>query len=410
VPYQWPNRSPLQRSGWVVPQEEGTSTDGETLLCGIAGAFSFGAAASPIDRSVIDRLSEHQRKRGPDGAGVWSTLDGRVTFAHRRLAIIETTAAGIQPMNDATGRWKVIFNGEIYNYMSVRADLESVGRVFLTNSDTEVLINAVAHWGEAGLLRLRGMYAFALWDCVEEELWLARDPYGIKPMYYAIDRGTIWFASQARALAECAPVDIGRDAAGLTGFYLWGHVPEPFTWWVGIQSLPAGHLLRVRRGENQPVAKAHFRIEDAFLNANPQPLASGELRALLLDSVRHHLVADVPIGVFLSAGIDSTVIAALATEIGATLQTVTLAFDEYAGKAFDEAPSAERVSKSLGTCHRTVRVGREAFEAMLDDFFRAMDQPTIDGLNTFIVSRIAAANELRICGPSASWGPPLLHF
>jgi len=273
-------------------------------MCGVAGAFSFAASAPPVDRSVIERLNEHQRKRGPDGSGLWSSPDGRVALAHRRLAIIDTSAAGLQPMTDATGRWRVTFNGEIYNYREVRADLESVGRVFLTNSDTEVLINAIAHWGEAGLSRLRGMYAFALWDRVEEELWLVRDPYGIKPLYYAVDKGTVWFASQARALAECAPVDTRRDAAGLTGFFLWGHIPEPFTWWAGIQAVPAGHFLRVRSGQKDVVPKSHFRIEDAFLGDDPQPLEKGELRELLLESVRHHLVSDVPVGVFLSAGVD----------------------------------------------------------------------------------------------------------
>ena len=161
-------------------------------------------------------------------------------------------------MSDATGRWVITFNGEIYNYRALRAELERLGCVFRTNSDTEVLINAVAQWGEAGLNKLRGMYAFALWDALQQELWLVRDPYGIKPLYVSESQGTIWFASQARALATCAPVDTRRDAAALTGFYLWGHVPEPFSWWAGIRMLPAGHVQRIRVGRSLSPRQAFY--------------------------------------------------------------------------------------------------------------------------------------------------------
>src|SRR5262245_18689713 len=184
------------------------------------------------------RLNDLQRRRGPDGEGLWASADSRVVLGHRRLAIIDTGASGAQPMTDATGRWVICFNGEIYNYRALRTQLEKAGCVFRTHSDTEVLINVVAQWGEAGLNKLRGMYAFALWDTLQEELWLARDPYGIKPLYVSDCGGTLWFASQARALAQCAPVNAQRDAAALVGFYLWGHVPEPFSWWAGIRMFP----------------------------------------------------------------------------------------------------------------------------------------------------------------------------
>src|SRR5262249_2563477 len=153
----------------------------------------------------------------------------------------------------------------------------------------------------------------ALWDCVERELWLVRDPYGIKPLYFAETAGTLWFASQARALARCSPTDTRREAAALAGFYLWGHVPEPFTWGAGIRRLPAGHVLRLRAGGERHT-KPFAKIEDAYVGRPACPLQPGELRSLLCDSVRHHLVSDVPVGVFLSAGIDSNVIAALASE------------------------------------------------------------------------------------------------
>jgi asparagine synthase (glutamine-hydrolysing) len=365
-------------------------------VCGIAGAFAFSSTADPIDQTIILRLNDLQRRRGPDGAGMWSSDNNRVVLGHRRLAIIDTGMSGHQPMSDATGRWVITFNGEIYNYLALRLELESRGCIFHTNCDTEVLINTVAQWGEAGLRKLRGMFAFALWDGLEQELWLARDPYGIKPLYVSQSIGTLWFASQARALSSCAPVDTRRDAAALTGFYLWGHVPEPFSWWAGIRMFPAGHVQRVRMGQAPFPPRAFASVEETYLSRPPQPLAPGELPHLMLDSVRNHLVSDVPVGIFLSAGIDSNVIAALAAETGTKLRTVTVAFDEYAGTLDDEAPLAEAAAKTLQSDHVTVRVGRDEFEGLIDDFLGCMDQPTIDGLNTYLVSRGAAMQGLKV--------------
>jgi asparagine synthase (glutamine-hydrolysing) len=258
-----------------------------------------------------------------------------------------------------------------------------------------VLINVIAYWGEAGLRKLRGMYAVALWDCIERELWLIRDPYGIKPLYVAETAGTLWFASQARALARCAPTNTSRQAAALVGFYLWGHVPEPFTWWAGIRMLPAGHVLRVR-ASGECHTKSFAKIEDAYVHRPARQLQPGELRSLLCDAVSHHLVADVPVGVFLSAGIDSNVIAALASELRPNLQSITLAFDEYAGTDDDEAPLAEAAARNFGCEHTVYRVGRREFESLIDDFFECMDQPTIDGLNTYLVSYAAAKRGLKV--------------
>jgi asparagine synthase (glutamine-hydrolysing) len=299
-------------------------------------------------------------------------------------------------MSDATGRWTITFNGEIYNYRRLRGELERLGCAFKTNSDTEVLINVIAYWGEAGLRNLRGMYAFALWDELERELWLARDPYGIKPLYVSECDGTLWFASQARALARAAPINTGRDAAALAGFYLWGHVPEPFTWWSGIRAFPPGHLQRLRAGTKVAPARAFAKVEQAYVAAPPRTLEPDELRGLLLDSVRDHLVSDVPVGVFLSAGIDSNVIAALAAEHTTRLQTITFGFHEYAGTVMDEAPLAEHTARILGSEHTTIRIGRGEFETLVDDFFASMDQPTIDGLNTYLISRAAAKLGLKV--------------
>jgi len=367
-------------------------------MCGIAGAFSFNSNLDAKHQAAVSRLNAWQAHRGPDGEGVWSSDDHAVILGHRRLAIIDTGLSGAQPMSDFTGRWTISFNGEIYNYRAVRRTLEELGYRFGTNSDTEVLINAVAEWGAAGLKRLRGMYAFALWDKLNKELWLARDPYGIKPLYIAQSGNILWFASQARALAECASIENKRDAAGLVGFYLWGHIPEPFTWWENIRALPPGCVQRFRVGKASTRVERFFDISRTYAKANPEGITPQDLSSALRDSVRSHLVADVPVGIFLSAGIDSNVIAGLAAELqeGVPLQTVTLAFDEFTGTANDEAPLAELSARNLGTDHVTVKISKDQFETLLDPFFEAMDQPSIDGLNTYLISRAAAAQGLKV--------------
>jgi len=365
-------------------------------MCGVAGGFYFGAEHRPVESAVVARLNEWQRRRGPDGEGLWLSADRRIVLGHRRLAIIETGPGGAQPMVDRSGRWTISYNGEIYNYRELRAELEELGSCFLTNSDTEVLIEVIARWGEIGLLKLRGMYAFALWDSLQQELWLVRDPYGIKPLYFAERAGTLWFASQARALANCVPGPFPVEPAALVGFHLWGFVPEPWTWWTGIRPLPAGHVLRIRTGGALHPAESYSSIQLAYINRPMPPLDRRQLRELMLDSVRHHLVSDVPVGLFLSSGVDSTVLASLSTELGLRLRTVTLAFDEYLGTADDEAPLAEEVARALGTEHETVRIGYGKFEELLSEFLDCMDQPTTDGLNTFLVSRAAAGTGLKV--------------
>jgi asparagine synthase (glutamine-hydrolysing) len=365
-------------------------------MCGISGVFSFNSSLRAEDRSAVKGLNARQANRGPDGEGLWASSDHTVIFGHRRLAIIDTGASGSQPMQDATGRWTITFNGEIYNYRSLRTELERSGIKFLTNSDTEVLINVVAQWGAEGLCRLRGMYAFALWDDLEKELWMVRDPYGIKPLYFGEGKGALWFASQARALTACAPVDRHRDSAALTAFYLWGFIPEPFTWWTGVKMLLPGHVLRIRQGKPHLQAQPFSSIPEICVAQPAKGITPEHLEHLMLDTVRHHLVADTPVGIFLSAGIDSNTIAALASVVGADLRTVTLAFEEYRGTPEDEAPLAEETAKLLGADHTTVYIGRDEFESVVDDFFAHMDQPSADGLNTYLVSRAAASLGLKV--------------
>jgi asparagine synthase (glutamine-hydrolysing) len=294
----------------------------------------------------------------------------------------------------------VTFNGEIYNYRALRRALEDKGHGFRSNSDTEVLLRLYAEYGVGMMQHLRGMFAFALWDEDRQGLLLARDPYGIKPLYVADDGRTLRAASQVKALLAGGGVDTEREAAGHVGFYLWGHVPEPYTLYRGIRALPAGHTMWVDgKGARTLVPFASLREE--LQKAEQHPLSSVEdaaviLREALVDTVQHHLEADVEVGLFLSSGLDSATLAALATEVGGRVRTITLGFEEYEGMPSDEVPLAEMLAQHYGTRHTTVRIRREDFEAGADDLMARMDQPTLDGLNSYFVSRAAAQEGLKV--------------
>jgi len=368
-------------------------------MCGINGVFAYDNSAPAVDREMVRRVRDHMAARGPDGKGEWFSPNGRVGLGHRRLAIIDLSERGAQPMVSADGRYVVVCNGEIYNYRELRRELESRGRVFVTQSDTEVLLHLYAESGAAMLRSLRGMYAIALWDTEKNELLLARDPFGIKPLYYADGKGAFRFASQVKALLH-APVDTSPDPAGHAGFYLWGSVPEPWTLYRGIRALPAGHSLVVDAGGmGEPIA--FCRISDLLMKAARDP-ASGNresainaIAASIQASVIAHQIADVPVGVFLSAGIDSCLIAATAATHGAHSYTLTLGFKEFAGTDDDEVPLAEEVARMLGSWHSTLMTSRQDFEDEREKLLLAMDQPSIDGVNTWFVARAARQMDLK---------------
>src|SRR5262245_33907472 len=209
-------------------------------MCGINGIFAYHYAANPVDREELLRTRDYMAARGPDGMGAFLSDHGRVGLGHRRLSIIDLSDAGAQPMASGDGRLVITLNGEIYNYRHLRLGLEARGRNFRSQSDTEVLLHLYAERGEAMVHDLRGMFAFAIWDADRQRLFLARDPYGIKPLYYADDGWTFRFASQVKALLAGGRVSRDPEPAGQVGFYLWGSVPEPFTTYRQIRTLPAG--------------------------------------------------------------------------------------------------------------------------------------------------------------------------
>lgn len=370
-------------------------------MCGIGAVYSYDARGTSRDDGELRAASEWMQCRGPDGSGEWTSADGRVSLAHRRLAIIDLSDAGAQPMSTVDGTLVISFNGEIYNYRELRAVLEGKGYRFHTGSDTEVLLHLYAEKGEGMVGDLRGMFAFALWDERKKGLFLARDHFGIKPLYYANDGRSIRVASEVKALLAGGSIDTAPDPIGESGFFVWGHVPEPHTMYLGIRSLPAGSTMWVdRNGVRAPRVYADIATMLATADAERVHMDAHEraerLRAAMLDTVRNHLVADVDVGVFLSAGVDSTALAALASEVGRRLRTVTLGFAEYRGTEQDETPVAEAMAKQLGTDHQTIWVTRADFTEALDDLMERMDQPSIDGVNSYFVSRAAKWAGLKV--------------
>jgi asparagine synthase (glutamine-hydrolysing) len=371
-------------------------------MCGINGLYAYHYAANPIDPVELLRTREHMAARGPDAAGEWISGDGRVGFGHRRLSIIDLSEAGAQPMASTDGNLVVTFNGEIYNYEELRRDLIARGRVFRSHSDTEVLLHLYEINGTEMVHALRGMFAFAIWDATRRSMFLARDPYGIKPLYYSDDGWTFRCASQVKALLAGGKVSRDPEPAGEVGFYLFGSVPEPFTMYRDIRALPAGSTLWVDAvGAHE--AKRYHSIARVFHDAEAQVQETGAGEALdgfreaLLDSVRHHLVADVPVGAFLSSGIDSSSLVGLMRDAGQRdIQTITLSFQEFVGTTDDEAPLAAEVARNYGTRHTTRGVSESEFAEDLPRIWEAMDQPTIDGVNTWFASKAASELGLKV--------------
>jgi asparagine synthase (glutamine-hydrolysing) len=391
-------------------------------MCGIGAIFHYNSPerlAPPGE--WLAAVNRAQRRRGPDGEGVWVAGDGLVGLGHRRLAIIDLTDAGAQPMVSIDGKARIVFNGEIYNYRELRAELEGQGCRFQSGSDTEVILELYQRCGKDCVHKLRGMYAFAIWDEGRQGLFLARDPFGIKPLYYADNGKTFMAASQVKALLAAGGVDTRPEPAGHVGFFLWGYVPEPYTCYRGIRALPAGSTLWVEKGSAGARMNRFCDVAREIaapagkVNSRKRPSIRYILEKALADSVAHHMVADVPVGVFLSAGLDSTSIAAIAARCTKEpLRTLTLGFEEYKGTLHDETPLAEMVASRLGCAHITRWVRARDFRDDLQRLLEAMDQPTIDGANTYFVSKAAAEAGLKVAlsglgGDELFGGYPSFH-
>jgi asparagine synthase (glutamine-hydrolysing) len=356
-------------------------------MCGIAGAI--GRIEPEVIRAV-QCASNAQRHRGPDDDGSWQSgevgADGAM-FAFRRLAIIDLSADAHQPMIDGATGNVIIFNGEIYNFQELRRELEALGAIFKSHSDTEVILKAYAQWGVAAISRLRGMFALAIWDARERRVLLARDRVGIKPLYVFTldrpgDRATLLFASELRSLLATGLVPRRLNPAAV-GSYIWnGFVIGPETIIEGVRLLPAGTIALVKPRSGKCELHRYWNLPDE----KPSRDGAERLRHELHTAIRQHLISDVPLGVFLSGGVDSSAVSALAAAEagGARVKTFNISFDEA---EYDESKYAAVVAGALQTEHTDVRLTQRHFHDQLSDALRSIDQPTFDAINTYFVSR-----------------------
>ena len=358
-------------------------------VCGICGWWEDrpDAAGSSAPLSAMLR---QMTPRGPDDEGSIDLLPhggGVLRLGARRLAIQDLSPAGHQPMRDPDSGCCLVFNGEIFNFLELRRELEARGRRFRSQCDTEVLLAAYGEWGERCLERFRGMFAFALWDPARQTLLIARDRLGIKPLYYAALPGGFVFASELRALLASGLVPRELDPTGLDSFLKFGAVQEPVTMVRGVRLLPAGTLLRWKAGAFR--IERYWELPAAALPLNGDPRVREQkleaLREELDRAVRMRLVSDVPLGVFLSGGLDSTMVAAIAARHSSRVKTFTVTFAE---EQFAEGRKAQKVARLLGTEHHEITVSESDLIAALPAAISAMDQPTVDGINTYFVSRV----------------------
>ena len=369
-------------------------------MCGIAGVMQREGRLPGDVRTLADSLGRALAHRGPDGEGAWGSPAGDVLLVHRRLAIIDPGPGGAQPMATGDGRFRIVFNGEVYTYRALGADLRSRGDRFATNSDTEVLLRLVSRGGISRLSEVRGMFAFACWDTVDRSLLVARDRFGIKPLYVAADRHRVAFASELGAL-RAANLAGEASAAGILAFLHWGSVPPPLTWRRGVEMLEPGTWRRwwldgrEERGVFADTRAVYACGADSARETSSRRGAQAlraEVAPAVRESVRAHLVADVPVGVFLSGGIDSGALVSCATSIGAAnLRTFTVGFDDQSS----ETARARSVATRFGTTHHELHVDPAGVSRELPAVLARLDQPTIDAVNSFVVSRAVAATGIK---------------
>lgn len=352
-------------------------------MCGIAGLLARGNVAP--DRARVDAMTRSLAHRGPDGQGTW--LEGPAALGHRRLSIIDIDS-GAQPMASASGRCIISYNGELYNYRELRAQLQARGARLRTTSDTEVLLESFERNGPACLDELRGMFAFALWDRSERTLWLARDPLGIKPLYLAELAHEVIFASEIKAILAASPTAPSLDEEAINGYFLRQYIGGGRSVYEGIRSLPPGTVLSLSDGARHE--RRYWRLEPAVRNAGARD-CTGIVAKALDRAVRRHLVADVPVGLFLSGGLDSTCLLGFAARHSERpVSTFSVRFSD--ASSVDESAYARMAARHFGTEHHEVQMRAEEGLALLPEVIAAMDEPFADYamLPTYALSRFAA--------------------
>lgn len=374
-------------------------------MCGICGVI--GVERSERAEEIARRMMGALQHRGPDDEGI--LVAPSAALGMRRLSIIDLPG-GHQPVFNETRNVAVVFNGEIYNFQKMRQTLEGHGHAFQTHSDTEVIVHAYEEWGEQFLRELRGMFAIAIWDARScgtsgegarrARILLARDRLGIKPLYYAAANGALLFSSEVRSLLASGMLEPRLSPDSLEAFLTFGSVAEPCTLVRDVFSVPPGHCLAFSADAppEMPSPKPYWVYSDAVLERDaPRPKsfqeAAKQLRPLLEETVREYLIADVPLGVFLSSGLDSTSLVALGSRLQRELHTFTVVFPE---QRFSESKVSRETAKHFKTRHQEIMLSPETLVSQMDDAVMSLDQPTMDGLNTYFVSRAARQSGLKV--------------
>jgi asparagine synthase (glutamine-hydrolysing) len=357
-------------------------------MCGIVGIASTSFIS---ERSGVRAGCDALRHRGPDGAGEWWSPDGRVGLGHRRLAIIDLSHAADQPMHDAAGELSIVFNGEIYNFAELRIELAAKGHAFRTASDTEVILAAYREWGSDCLRRLNGMFAFALYDARTRSLFLARDRAGEKPLYYAVSGKTLRFASELKALMADPALPRRVEPAALDAYLAMGFVPGSLCMLQGVSKLPPAHALQFSSDSGEVRQWRYWQLPDPPSKYQDEAQLLAELEGLLEDAVRRQLVADVPLGVLLSGGVDSSLITAMAARAHSGVKTFTIRFPGHG--VYDETAHARLIARHFATEHVELDAA-ECTVDLLPLLARQFDEPLVDSsmLPTYLVSRLVRAH------------------
>jgi asparagine synthase (glutamine-hydrolysing) len=369
-------------------------------MCGIAGLFRPGGADEATLLGTAKRMTDALAHRGPDGAGVWTDARAGVALGHRRLSVLDLSEAGAQPMHSECGRFAMTFNGELYNHLDVRRELEAAGAApnWRGHSDTETLLYAIRQWGMVGTLRrLVGMFVFAIWDEREQTLTLGRDRFGEKPLFYGWCGRDLVFASELKALAEHPEWSPALDRSALTAFMRTSYIPAPASIWAGIRKLPPASLVTFAADAKQgslPAPEAYWSLRDHVVAAQGSRVsddveATAELERLLSIAIKRQCLSDVPLGAFLSGGIDSsTIVALMQAQASQPVRTFTIGFSEG---AFDEAGDARRVAKHLGTSHTELYVDARTAMDVIPKLPQMFDEPFADSsqIPTHLVAALA---------------------
>lgn len=365
-------------------------------MCGIAGIWRFGGERETVLTAEGKRMIDVLSHRGPDDEGLWADGARGVFLGQRRLSIVDLSPAGHQPMGSACGRYVITYNGEVYNSVELRQELAHRNIAWRGHSDTETMLEAIAAWGvEAAVAKFIGMFAFALWDRAEDRLYLGRDRFGIKPLYWTVQQGCLLFGSELKALTASRFCSARVDARALASYMRFAYVPAPMTIYEGIHKLEPARILAIR-GPTEMAMTQYWNLRAIAargLSAPRQDLdddtAVESLDALLRDAVRRRMIADVPLGAFLSGGIDSSaVVAMMQAQSAKPIQTFTIGFDEA---GYDESAHAQAVAAHLGTDHTELRLSPAEAQAVIPDLPAMYDEPFADSsqIPTFLVSRLA---------------------